>query len=165
MKRLFVGTILLVLVGCTTTRIVSPGEMAAVAPMLSVERFLQASNERDLHSMASLFGTVDGPVIETGGSFGCAFKKMGSWIGLGDRCTTLQEIELEMDAIAQILRHEDYSIVSDSKMPGRVDPTTRIGVNLRIGGRNLNDIPFLVVQTNEGRWLIEEIDLVKVMGS
>lgn len=165
MKRLLVGMILLVLGGCTTTRVVSPGEMAAVAPMLSVERFLQASNERDLHSMASLFGDVDGPVIETGGSFGCAFKKMGSWIGLGDRCTTLQEIELEMDAIALILQHQDYSIVSDSRMPGRVDPTTRVGVNLRIDGRDIDDIPFLVVQTNEGRWLIEEIDLVKVMGS
>jgi hypothetical protein len=163
MKRALLVLILLILPGCTTTRIVSGGEMAAVAPMLSVERFLQASNERDLHSMASLFGTADGPVIETGGSFGCAFKKMGSWIGLGERCRTLQEVELQMDAIASILEHEDYTIASDSRVPGREHPTTRVGVHLVIRGRDVSDVPFLVVQTSEGRWLVEEIDLEKVM--
>ena len=135
-----------------------------MAPMLSVERFLQATNERDLHGMAGLFGTADGAVIETGGSFGCAFKKIGSWIGLGDRCETLQEVELWMDAIAQILQHEDYTLVSEASVPGRKRPTTRIGVNMRIRGRDVSDVPFLVVQTSEGRWLVEEIDLEKVTG-
>ena len=92
------------------------------------------------------------------------FKRIGSWIGLGDRCATLQEVELRMDAIAQFLQHEDYTIVTDERVPGRVDPTTRVGVNLRIRGRNISDVPFLVVQTNQGRWLIEEIDLEKVSG-
>ena len=165
MKRLlFAGIPLLLAVGCTTTQIVSSGEMAAVAPRLSVERFLQASNERDLHAMAGLFGTTDGPVIETGGAFGCMFKRIGSWIGLGDRCPNLQDIELRMDAIAQILEHEDYTIVSDSRVAGRTSPTTRVGVNLFVRGRNVSDVPFLVVQTDEGRWLIEEIDLAKVTG-
>ena len=130
--------------------------------MLSVERFLQATNERDLHAMASLFGTSDGPVIDTGGSFGCAFKRMGSWLGLSDRCRTIQEVELQMDVIAQILRHEDYTITSDSRVPGRDRPTTRVNVNFLINGRNIPDVPFLVVQTGEGRWLVEEIDLEKV---
>lgn len=137
--------------------------MAAVAPMLSVERFLQASNERDLHSMASIFGTADGPIIDTGGTFGCAFKKMGSWIGLGDACETIQDVEVRMDVIADILRHEDYTIASDSRVPGRENPTTRIGVHMVIDGRDISDVPFLVVQTGEGRWLVEEIDLAKVM--
>lgn len=150
--------------GCTTTRIVSSGEMAAVAPMLSVERFLQASNQRDLHAMAGLFGDDSGPVIETGGPIGCAFKKIGSWIGLGDRCRTLQEVELWMDTIAQILGHEDYTIVSDASVAGRTHPTTRIGVNLRINGRDFPDVPFLVVQTGEGRWLVAEIDLERITG-
>ena len=165
MKRLLLVALLLTLGGCTTTRIIPSGEMAAVAPRLSVERFLQASNQRDLHAMAGLFGTADGAVIETGGPLGCAFKKMGSWIGLGNRCTTLQEVELRMDLIAEILRHEDYTIVSDSRMPGRKHPTTRIGVDLLINGRNVFDVPFLVVQTGGGRWLVENIDLAKVTGS
>ncbi len=166
MKRMLLLALLLTLGagGCTTTRVISSGEMAAVAPMLSVERFLQACNQRDLYSMAALFGTADGPVIETGGPVGCAFKRMGSWIGLGDRCATLQEVELWMDAIALILKHEDYTIVSDASVAGRTHPTTRIGVNLRINGRDILDVPFLVVKTGEGRWLVEEIDLAKVTG-
>ena len=164
MKRLILVVLLLSMGGCTTTRVVSPGEMASVAPMLSVERFLQATNERDLHSMAGLFGTADGPVIDTGGAFGCTFKRIGSWIGLGDRCSNLQEVELWMDAIAQILHHEDYVIVSESSVPGRQHPTTRIGVNMRVRGRDVSDVPFLVVQTGKGRWLVEEIDLEKVTG-
>jgi len=165
MKRLlFLAIPLLLVAGCTTTQVVSSGEMAAVAPMLSVERFLQASNERDLYAMAGIFGTANGPVIDTGGPLGCMFKRIGSWIGLGDRCATLQEVELQMDAIAQILRHEDYTIVSDERVPGRTETTTRVGVNLRIRGRDYSDVPFLVVQTGNGLWLVEEIDLGKVTG-
>ncbi len=114
--------------------------------------------------MASLFGTVDGAAIDTGGAFGCMFKRIGSWIGLGDRCTTLQEVELRMDAIAEILQHEDYTIVTDERVPGRVEPTTRVGVNMRIRGRDISDVPFLVVQTSKGRWLIEEIGLERITG-
>jgi len=164
MKRLLLAALLLGIGGCTTTRVVPSGGMASVAPMLSVERFLQATNERDLHGMAGLFGTVDGPVIETGGPLGCAFKKIGSWIGLGDRCGTLQEVELWMDAIAQILQHEDYNLVSERSVPGRQHPTTRIGVNLQINGREILDVPFLVVQSGKGGWLVEQIDLEKVTG-
>jgi len=164
MKRLLLVAFLLTLGGCTTTRLISPGEIAAVAPMLSVERFLQATNQRDLHAMAGIFGTADGPIIETGGPIGCAFKKIGSWIRLGHRCTTFQEVELRMDVIAQILRHEDYTIVSDSRVAGRVHPTSRIGVDLLINGVEIRDVPFLVVRTGEGRWMVQEIDLAKVTG-
>ena len=163
LKRSLLVTLFLALPGCTTTRVIQGGEMAAVAPILSVERFLKVTNERDLHSMASIFGTADGPIIETGGAFGCAFKKMGSWIGLGDPCQTQQEVELRMDAIANILRYEDYTIASDAPVPGRQHPTTRIGVNLVVNGREVTDVPFVVVQTDGGRWLVEEIDLAKVM--
>lgn len=162
MRRLLFSAFAVLVSGCTTTRIVSSGEAAAIAPTLSVERFLQATNSRDLHAMGRLFGTADGPIIETGSAVGCGFKRVGSWIGLGERCMTLQEVELRMDAIAQILRHEDYAVVSDESVPGRKNPTTRVGVDLWINGRKIENVPFLVVQTNEGRWLVEEIDLTKV---
>jgi hypothetical protein len=114
--------------------------------------------------MARLFGTEDGPIIETGGTFGCAFKKMGSWIGLGDRCRTLQEVELQMDAVATILRHQDYTIASESSVPGRRNPTTRVLVDMVVGGRSITDVPFVVVRTGENRWLVEEIGLQRVTG-
>lgn len=135
------------------------GEMAAVAPMLSVERFLQAANSRDLDAMSRLFGTDDGPVADTGGTIGCAFKKMGSWIGLGDACTTAEDVELRMDAIAQILEHDDYRIANESRVAGRSVPTTRIGVNLVIGEETVQNVPFIVVRTSEGRWLVQQIGL------
>jgi hypothetical protein len=164
MRRILIVASAILLGGCTTTQIVTSGEAAAVAPMLSVERFLQATNNRDLHGMALLFGTERGASIETGGTFGCAFKKLGSWIGIGDRCETLQEVELRMDAISQILEHEDYTVVSEESVAGRVHPTSRIGVNLQIDGRTVEDVPFIVVRTGKGRWLIEQIGLDRITG-
>jgi hypothetical protein len=147
---------------CTTTRYVSPGEVAAVAPALSVERFLQAANARDLHGMARIFGTPDGPIIDTGSSFKCAFKKLGSWLGMGERCRTIQEVEIQMDALARVLRHEDYSIASESVVAGRNNPTSRVGVNLLIGGVQVQDVPFLVVRSGDGKWFIEEIGVDRI---
>jgi len=162
MRRVQLLFLALVLGGCTTTRVLPQGEVAAVAPVLSVERFLAAANQGDLDTMARLFGTEDGPIIDTGGTLGCAFKKMGSWIGLGSRCLTIQEVEIRMDAIAQILRHEDYTVSSEASVPGRVSPASRVGVDLRIGGKRISDVPFVVVRANGGRWLVEEIGLTKI---
>ena len=152
MRRILLVATTLLLGGCTTTQVIPSGEVASVAPMLSVERFLQASNNRD------------GAAIETGGTFGCAFKKLGSWIGIGQRCSTLQEVELRMDAIARILRHQDYAVVSEAPVAGRVHPTSRIGVNLQIGNDTVEDVPFIVVRTGEGRWLVEQIGLDEITG-
>lgn len=157
-RLLLLGLTLLLATGCATSS-ASDGEMAAVAPMLSVERFLQAANARDLDAMARLFGTADGPVADTGGPVGCAFKKMGSWIGIGTACSSPQEVELRMDAIAQILEHEDYRVSSDSRVAGRENPTRRVGVDLVIRGDTVPDVPFVVVETSGERWMIEQIGL------
>lgn len=162
MRQVLLLALPALLFGCTTTRYVSSGEMAAVAPVMSVERFLAAVNARDLHGMARIFGTDDGPAIETGGSFGCAFKRMGSWIGLGDRCRTLQEVEVQMDLLARVLRHDDYTIGPEADVPGRSYPASRIMVNLMIGGREYSDVPFTVIRTDAGLWLVEEIGLDRV---
>jgi hypothetical protein len=157
--------VLIALSGCTTKVVPNGSNVVAVAPMLSVERFLQASNARDYASMARLFGSADGSVAETGGTVGCAFKKMGSWVGLGDRCMNHQEVELWMATLSEVLRHRDYKITSERLEPGRRHVTNRVGVDLTRDAGVVRDVPFLVVRTGAGSWLIEEIALERVTGS
>ncbi|MEX0935303.1 MAG: hypothetical protein WD013_00265, partial [Gemmatimonadota bacterium] len=160
MRRIGIWAFVLLLVGssaCASASGPRPEQMAAVAPMLSVERFLQAANVRDLEAMARIFGTAGGPIADrAGNSFGCAFKRMGSWIGLGDPCLSWSEIELRMNVIAMILEHDVYRVRGEANVPGRGRPTTRIGVDLERGNQRYPDIPFVVVQTGDGRWLVEE---------
>jgi hypothetical protein len=133
--------------------------------MLTVERFLQAANDRDLDAMSGLFGTADGPIRnETGNTFTCAFKRIGSWIGLASRCLRRTEVELRMNAIALLLRHDDYRVLSEDRVAGREHPTTRIGLLLTAGEREFPDVPFFVVRSSGGNWLIEEIGLTEITG-
>ena len=127
--------------GCTTQVVEEQpsGDLLAVAPSLSVERFLQAVNADDYGSMARLFGTYEGPIE-------------------GDR----MEVEVRMATIAEILRHQDYEIISERRPPGREGPTRRISVDLQVGGRVIRDVGFTVVQSEAGGWLVEQIELEKV---
>jgi hypothetical protein len=150
-----------VMSACTTPA--APNEVAPVAAQLSVERFLQAANDRDVLSMGRLFGTDQGPVGDTGGSFGCFFKKIGSWFG-GSSCIRRVDVELRMDAIASVVRHEDYRIIREEPVAGRTSPTRRVLVDFDMGGRAVSGAPFVVVQTGEGRWLVQEVPLETIMG-
>jgi hypothetical protein len=145
---------------CTT--VTYPGPGAGVAAQLSVERFLQAANARDIESMGRLFGTVDGPILDTGSALGCAFKKIGSWFG-GNPCVNRAEVEIRLDAIARVLRHEDYRITREQPVAGRLQEATEVFVDLTIAGEIVADVPFVVVRTSEARWLVEEVDLERVM--
>jgi hypothetical protein len=162
-RFLFVAAFLpLGLGACATTSSVPSSQMAGLAPMLSVERFLQAANTRDLDSMARIFGTARGPITdETGSAVGCAFKRMGSWFGIGRRCLSWREVEIRMDAIAQILQHDDYRIRGESSVAGRAN-TRRVGVDLTRGDQEFNDVPFVVVQASQGRWFVEQIGLDRI---
>lgn len=115
--------------------------MPGTSPLQSVERFLVAVNARKLDDMAMVFGTPDGPVR-------------------GDRI----EIEIRMDALATILAHDAYEIVSERQVPGRQHPTTRVGVTLTIDGTSYPDVSFVTVRTPQGRWMVQEIDLERVTG-
>ncbi len=133
---------LLALPACASRPITPPaarGDLAGMAPTLSVERFLQAANAKDFAAMAKLFGTHEGPIS-------------------GDP----RELELRMSAIAEILHHDDYHVVGQSEEPGRQWATTRIGVDLTKDGEVVPDVPFLVVRTGNGQWLVEQIDLEKI---
>jgi len=148
--------------GCATQRIDARRDLS-VGPALSVESFMQAANQRDLEQMARLFGTASGPISDTGGSFGCAFKRMGSWLAMSDRCMTRQDVELRMNAIAMILQHDDYTLGPDRRVAGRESVTTQIGVTITRSGRNMGPVPFVVVNSGSG-WLIEQIALDEVRG-
>ncbi len=150
---------------CASSPSIPSSQMAGVAPILSVERFLQAANTGDLDAMSRIFGTSSGSIAdEMGNPLGCGFKRIGSWIGLGSRCLNRQEIELRMNAIALVLEHSDYRIRGEREVPGRRAPTTRVGVDLTQRASVVNDVPFLVVRASDGRWLVEGIGLETVMG-
>jgi hypothetical protein len=156
---------LVVVVPTACTTVVTEGPVAALGAQLSVERFLQASNEHDVRSMGRLFGTSGGAAMETGGTLGCAFKKIGSWFG-GSSCVKQPEVEIRMEAIAQILQHSDYQVVGEQRVAGRTSPARRVLVNMTtIQGASISEVPFVVVQTGGGRWLIEQIDLELVMAA
>ncbi|MEZ4422418.1 MAG: hypothetical protein R3E98_03345 [Gemmatimonadota bacterium] len=165
MRTLVLGALLLMSAGCVTRQVSGSRGAASVAPALSVETFLEAANRRDLETMARIFGTGDGPIGDTGSTFGCAFKKMGSWIGLGDRCLTRPEVEVRMNLIADVLASQRYQLGADERVAGRERPTTRLQVTLTKEGREVEGIPFVVVQGGSGSWYIEEIGLDRVTAS
>ena len=115
--------------------------------------------------MARLFGTRHGPVEDTGSSFGCFWKKIGSAFG-GQSCVKWADVELRMDAIAGILRHEDYQIASERSVAGAERETVRISVDMSLAnGRTVRDVGFTVVVASGDRWLIEIIELEKITGA
>lgn len=156
---------LALLVPAACTRYVVETPAAAVGAQLSVERFLQAANERDVRAMGRIFGTADGSAMETGSTFGCMFKKMGSWFG-GTPCVKKQDVEIRMDAIASVLQHRDYQIVEERRVAGRVAPTTQVLVNMTTElGVEVSRVPFEVVRDDDGRWLVQRVDLERVMAA
>lgn len=155
--------VLIVPTACSTYVVESPG--AAIGAQLSVERFLQAANQRDVRAMGRIFGTEGGPALETGSTFGCAFKKIGSWFG-GNSCVRKQDVEIRMDAIASILQHEDYRVTGERSVPGRNVPARRVAVTMTTAmGSTVAEVPFIVIQDGEGRWLVEQVDLQRVMAA
>lgn len=128
-------------------------------PARVVAEFLDAANRRDLAAMASRFGTGDGPIGETGGAIGCGFRRIGSWIGLGERCLTAEEVELRMDLMAAILAHRSYRVGGQAEVAGRGRPARRIEVELEASMARGVAVPFILIWTRGGRWLVEEVGL------
>lgn len=145
---------------CTTVMQQGPG--AGVVPQLSLERFLDAANARDLQSMGRLFGTADGAAMDTGGTFGCFFKKIGSWFG-GLPCVDKSNVEIRMAAISDIIKHDDYRVVRQETVAGRGRDAVQIWVDFTVNGENVTAVPFVVVRAAGGQWLVERIDLERLM--
>ena len=142
MKRLPILFGLLMSIGACTSQTVMNQSQLPVAPALTVERFLQAANTRDLVTMSRLFGNDDGPIGDSGNR---------------------EEIELRMNVIAEILQHDDYEIVSERVVPGAQVLSNRIGVDLTLPqGTTVRDVGFTVVLESPNRWLINVIELGKI---
>ncbi len=145
MKRLLMWILLVASAGACTSRSAVDQPLPGVTPALTVERFLQATNARDLETMSRLFGTDDGPI--------------------GDR-RSRSNVELQMNALAEILQHNDYDIVSEGNVPGAESPSRRVGVDMDIstpaGTTRVRDIGFTVVLESPDRWLINEIEVRKI---
>ena len=142
MKRLPIWILLLTSVGACASRPAVNQSQFQLAPALTVERFLQAANTRDIETMSRLFGTDDGPIGDT---------------------DSREEVELRMDLISEILQHRDYEIMSERSVPGASAPSNRIGVDISLpSGFKVGDVGFTVVLESSNRWLISVIELTKI---
>ena len=152
--------------GAGTAAGVGPGPApgASTEAARVVGEFLDAANQRDHTTMARLFGTADGPIGDRGGTLGCALRKLGSWIGLGDRCLDEREVEQRLDLMAAVLKHESYLVRTQEAVAGRGRPATGVGVEMDVGARGVVEVPFVVVLTGDGRWLVEEVGLGRLVG-
>lgn len=113
---------------------------AGVAPMLAVERFLNAVNANDLDTMARLFGTRDGSVLKR---------------------DPHAEVEVRMYALASILKHNNYAVEGESIVPGRLGEAVEFMVRMSVGEREVS-VPFIVVQTKKDGWMIEQIGVERI---
>jgi hypothetical protein len=104
---------------------------------MTIERFLRATNQSDLDTMASLFGNREGSV---------------------NRVWSQKEIDERMLIFASVLRHTDYSITSEQVVAGRREEATQLNVQMVINGDTL-DVPFTMVRTGSQNWLIENIGI------
>ncbi len=142
MKRLPILFGLLMSAAACTSQTVMKQSQLPVAPSLTVERFLQAANTRDLETKSRLFGNDDGPIGD-----------------LGSR----EEVKLRMNVIAEILQHDDYEIISERSVPGAEFPSRRVGVDLVLpGGTTVRDVGFTLVLESDDRWLINVIEVIKI---
>ena len=136
----------------------------AEAPVLAVNRFLDAASQRDHAAMAALFGTAGGPIGDQGGAFGCGLRRVGSWVGLGDRCLDWAAIELRMDVMARLLAHDAYRVVRSEGVAGRAAPSFLVEVAVTPKGGEAAQVPFVVIQAKGGRWLVAEVGLGRLAG-
>ena len=137
---------------------------AADAPVRAVARFLDAAARRDHAAMAALFGTAGGPIGDERGAVTCGMRRMGSWIGLGERCIDRAAIELRMDVMARLLAHDAYRVVRQEGVAGRAEPSFLVEVAVTPTGGEAVRIPFVVTQAKGGRWLVAEVGLGRLAG-
>lgn len=109
----------------------------AAGPAEVVERFLRLASSRSFLQMGQLFGTVEGPITNR---------------------DPQQQVERRMYAIAEILQNERFVIRGQQSIPGRGPEATQLTVQIT-RNRQPKDVPFVLVRSSNGSWLVEQIDL------
>lgn len=117
--------------------------MESPGPALTVERFLRAANANDLETMSQLFGSRNQNIVELEG------RTMA---------------ERRMHVLATLLRHDDFQILSQEAVPGRLRQATELQIELRRDDQSVV-VPHLVVRRDGGGWIIEKIDVEKLTQS
>ena len=115
------------------------GVRPAGAPAQVVEQFMRLVAAKDYARMGAVFGTREGPIASR---------------------DPQQQVERRMYAIAEILKNTRFVIRGEQAIPGRSD-AEQITVQLTQEDRTV-DVPFVVVRTTEGGWLVEQVDLEAV---
>lgn len=135
--------LMMAVAACTTTQQDITPASESPGPALVVERFLQASNANDLETMGQLFGTKDRTIVELDGQ---------------------TRAEERMYILASLLRHDDWSIQGQRRVPGRMTDATELLVEVKRGARTAV-VPFLIVRRARGGWIIERIDVEPLTSS
>lgn len=144
-RAFLIAAAMAAIAGCTTTTTnITPGPAADVAPTLVIEQFLRAANANDLDALARLFDTRQGPIIDI---------------------DTKQQVDDRMFAIASVLRHKDYRVEGEQLVPGRRDVATQYLVRLMLPDDREVVVPFTMVYSEKGTWLVEQIALEKITQS
>ena len=81
----------------------------------------------------------------------------------GSGCVPRREVEIRLAAISDILRFQDYRVTREESVAGRMNEARRIWVDFTVNGGRGPDVPFVVVRGPEDHWLVEEIDLQRLM--
>jgi hypothetical protein len=118
---------------------VPAGPVGAAAPSASVERFLRLVQAKNYREMGLVFGTREGSIY---------------------RVDPVPTVEKRMFAIASILDHQGFTLMSEEPIPGRIGEAVRMTVQLASGNRR-RQVPFVVVRHGSG-WLVEQVDLERI---
>ncbi len=127
--------LLTVQAACVRKPVPRAPNISGVAPTLVVERFLKAINANDIQTMARLFGTRDGPIVEH---------------------EKADEVQKRMFILASLLHHDDYRIEGNQIVPGQLSDAIQLNVRMWFGERQVV-LPFTLVRTKKEAWLVEKI--------
>jgi hypothetical protein len=145
MRSLAPALVLALVVCAGSARAQAPARTAparpAGTPAEAVEQFMQLATANSYVQMGYVFGTHEGPII---------------------RRDPEPQVERRMYAIANILKNERFVIRSQAPIPGRASTEAmQLTVQLTQNGQR-KDVPFVVVHTNNGAWLVEQVDLERL---
>lgn len=143
----------------------SPLGATPARPAGVVERFLDAAGRRDHAAMAALFGTASGPLGSRGGP-GCALRRLGSWMRVARACSSFADVERRMIVVAEFLDGAVAREVREASpsAPAGADGSIRLLVGVDLGGGGAAWVPFVLVRTATGAWLVREIGLASLVG-